>query len=92
MVKSQESEDEDNNNTYHEKISPLSDFSSSFKDNSSKSRSRSSSQSRFASRSCSVSPELEVDSPPPSPTPLRITESPVHQIVQVNTNLLKKII
>lgn len=86
VKKSQESEDEDNNNTYHEKISPLSNFSSSFKDNSTKSRSRSSSQSRFASRSCSVSPELEVDSPPPSPAPLRITESPSHHIVHHQVN------
>ncbi|KAJ6649898.1 Zinc finger protein [Pseudolycoriella hygida] len=83
LVKSQESEDEDNNNTYHdEKISPLSDFSSSFKDNCSKSRSRSSSRSRYASRSCSVSPELEVDSPPP----LRITDSPSTTLIQSSKN------
>lgn len=83
LVRSPESDDEDNNNTYHhEKISPLSQVTSSCKDSCTKSRSRSSSQSRFASRSCSVSPELEVDSPPP---PLRINDSPT------NTNLFQVI-
>lgn len=89
LVKTPDSDDEDNNNTYehqnhhrihHErngKMSPHSELTSSCKDSCTKSRSRSSSRSRCASRSCSVSsPELEVDSPPPPPLPLRINDSP----------------
>lgn len=88
LVKTPDSDDEDNNNTYehqnhhriqHEqngKMSPHSELTSSCKDSCTKSRSRSSSRSRCASRSCSVSsPELEVDSPPPPPLPLRINDS-----------------
>lgn len=87
LVKTPDSDDEDNNNTYehqnhhrihhheaHGKVSPHSELTSSCKDSCTKSRSRSSSQSHCASRSCSVSPELEVDSPPP---PLRINDSPI---------------
>lgn len=99
LVKTPDSDDEDNNNTYehqnhhrihHEqngKMSPHSELTSSCKDSCTKSRSRSSSRSRCASRSCSVSsPELEVDSPPPPPLPLRINDSPrTTNIFQVST-------
>lgn len=93
LVRNADSDDEDNNNSYHpggrdqrtnnhEKVSPVSELTASYKDSCIKSRSRSSSQSHYASRSCSVSPELEVDSPPP-PT-IRVNDSPTS-----TTNLLK---
>lgn len=92
LVKDADSEDEDNNNIYdhrnhHEihrveangKITPHSEFTSSYKDSKSQSRSRSNSRSRSssrcASRSC-TSPELEVDSPPPPSTTYCIENSP----------------
>lgn len=89
LVKTPDSDDEDNNNTYehqnHHRVhtetngrnTPHSELTSSCKDSCSKSRSRSSSRSRCVSRSCSVSPELEVDSPPPPPAPLCIRDSPI---------------
>lgn len=78
LVKPDESEDEDNNNTYHSKPiscdSPVSNLSVT------RSRSRSRSRSSRRSRSRSSSSELEVDSPPPPP---RI-DSPVEETKKLN--------
>lgn len=76
-MKQQDSEDEDNNNTFHHKTPSICDSPSNLSISRRISRSRSRSRSRDGSRSRSVSTELEVDSPPSSPLPSRLLESPI---------------
>lgn len=88
LMKKTDSEDEDNNNTYHEKSLLVCVSPSDISVTRTKSRSRSRSRSRSGTRSRSSSPELEVDSPPPP----RICSSPITDIPLVSLqNTLKSL-